>query len=278
MGLQPDQWSGYFINLDRSADRRQTIEAALSDLGLASLYKRFPAVDGASLPRGGMLKPAVLGCFRSHYHALAQARHDGRFVHILEDDAVPSKEMAPALQAAIISRRLDPYDLIFTDIFFQFDLHLIRLLKSGFDLYLRDGSLQLLDLKEVMFACMSSYLVNPRSLKVIVSLLETEIVRGPTLPVDLFLRKKIGDGTLKAACLFPFLTSVDGSESTIDSGRGAADAASIMLRHAFFVGGDPDEDRRKMQRIANLAGSDHSDTRLDLLAEILRLYISDKFR
>lgn len=269
-------WSGYFINLDRATGRREALETALKKSGLTA-YRRFPAIDGSTLPPAGKLVPGVVGCFHSHHRLLSAVPGDGRPIHVLEDDAVVSKEFAPALQKAISGGRLAPFDLVFTDVFIPDDLHLIRLLKGMYDKYTADGTLQLLNLQQVPFACTSSYVVNPQSVERVRSLLEAELVRGPTLPVDLYLRQLAHAGTLKVGCLFPFLTCVAPLESTVGE-YGVRDAASILLRQAFYVGADVAAVRRLIRQLAKSTGPSKFDAQLDLLGELLRFYVSDKFR
>ena len=88
-------YHGLYINLDRSTERRDAMEKQLDRLGLSSFYARFPAIDGASLnsPRSA-IKQGENGCFQSHYRALLSARPRGKFVHMLEDDALLSSSVS----------------------------------------------------------------------------------------------------------------------------------------------------------------------------------------
>ena len=90
----------YFINLDRNADRMDSVRARTSALGIA--YERFPAVDGSKVsdrdfesfksarPRqapGKSWNRGQMGCFLSHY-ALWQiaAQSADSYTAIFEDD------------------------------------------------------------------------------------------------------------------------------------------------------------------------------------------------
>ena len=270
-------WSGTFINLDRSIDRRRGVDSELAKAGLA--YPRFSAIDGAAYPQSSKLAPGVVGCFRSHHLALVRAPRDGRFVHVLEDDAVLAKEFVPALVSVIATHRLDQFDVVFTDIIVPADLQLIKVLKNWFEIYARDRTLQLLDLKDVDFVGMSSYLVNPRSLDRVIHLFETEIARGPTLPVDIYLRRLVHANTLKAACLVPFLSTVSGGATTIDErNTKGIDVVSMAFRQAFFVDLDVAAAKRMVRQGMKAAGPTAFDPRLDLLTDALRFYVSEKYR
>ncbi len=91
----------YFINLDRSPERRRFIERQLDDLELAG--ERIAGIDGTKLPEkvegidpdlyrrchGRTIRPGEIGCYLSHLKALQAFIDSGdRFAVVLEDDAV----------------------------------------------------------------------------------------------------------------------------------------------------------------------------------------------
>src|SRR6516162_1399565 len=120
-------YRGYYINLERSADRRRVFEQRLLALGLENLYARFPAIDGATLRAGAStIKQGELGCFHSHAAALRAAAGATGCVHILEDDAVLSEHVRPVLESAMAARLFDRYDIIFTDMFVNCHLGLLK--------------------------------------------------------------------------------------------------------------------------------------------------------
>lgn len=82
----------YYINLDRSTERRAHMQAALDARGVA--HARIEAVDGrepaalAAAIRGAGDRPAEAACVASHLRAVRQAWRDGHdVVIVLEDDA-----------------------------------------------------------------------------------------------------------------------------------------------------------------------------------------------
>jgi hypothetical protein len=108
-------------------------------------------------------------------------------------------------------------------------------------------------------------------------MMSVEISLDP-VAVDLWIRKQTKEGKLKVACLFPFVTTVTGGVSTAGLRPGSMSvAASTLLRQAFYVGSNPTALRRKMQEVAQHAGLPASDPLLDLLGDIARFHISDKF-
>jgi GR25 family glycosyltransferase involved in LPS biosynthesis len=270
----PYHWSGCFINLDRSTDRRAALETALRRFGLGETYVRFAAVDGARSHTLGPLRPPVVGCFLSHYQALARSPRDGRYIHILEDDAALSAKMAPAIAGMMSAGHFDQFDLIFTDVILPPDLPLLKVLTKWFDKFAADSSLQLFDLKRVAFVGMSSYLVNPQSIAKVVGLLEAEFGRGPRVPVDIYVRSLVHAGTLKAACLFPFFTGVTGAATTINESTNGLDVVACGLRDAFFVDTDIDDLKRRLTGLIEATDRLPVDPRAEIIADLARFYLS----
>jgi GR25 family glycosyltransferase involved in LPS biosynthesis len=245
-------YHGYYINLERSTARRRALEQRLLTLGLENVYSRFPAIDGSTLsPRAG-LKPGELGAFHSHVGALKAARGSSGCVHIVEDDAVLSEHVRPVLDSAITANLFDRYDILFTDMFVNCHLGLLKHLKLSFrriesppERELKVEDLEIIDLAQQNFSCLTSYAVGPRSIDRLLALYHQEIAAGPRTAVDIFVRDCVLSGQLRAACLFPFVTTFDLKEvanSTIaNANRGAADASVMVmavLRYSFFVGRD----------------------------------------
>ncbi len=146
-------FKGYFINLDRSTDRRQDLENHLLEMNLAGQYQRFAAVDGSRLAHvSQQFKPGEVGCYKSHLDLISSL--DGSYhAHIMEDDARLSPKFASIVQS-IPDDVIDRFDIIFIDTFVPFDLKLIQKLlliqeelkKSG------ETRIKLLDAKNFYFA------------------------------------------------------------------------------------------------------------------------------
>jgi hypothetical protein len=91
---------------------------------------------------------------------------------------------------------------------------------------------------------MTSYIVGAKSIDRILALYRAELEKGPTKPVDLFLRDCVFEGRLRAGLLFPFITSFRLDEiagSTIAEGSQIASPSVMVLavlRYLFFVGRD----------------------------------------
>ncbi len=244
-------FSGRYINLDRSSDRRARLEQQLRALGIEHAYSRFPAIDGLHATGGpGAISPREYGCFASHLQLLREARSSPAHLHVLEDDTLLSTEVLPVTSQLIEQGVLDEFDLLYTDVFVSWDplqiasLERVRLKNTHVDPRTGQESLKgvtVFDLRRKGLACTSSYVVSQRSLGRMTELLEGVMLAGPTRPVDLVLRDFVDTGVLKAACIVPFVTSVAlelAAGSTIRGdlvGPELSRLACTVVRHTFFV-------------------------------------------
>src|ERR1700748_3472098 len=108
-------YQGFFINLDRSPQRRAEIEAHLAQFGLEKAYRRFPAAEGNSLhlPNPGpKLLAGEIGCFISHYLLLKENLGQTKPLHVVEDDVQFSRYTAPVIQSLMTGGSLAHYDII----------------------------------------------------------------------------------------------------------------------------------------------------------------------
>jgi len=107
-------WSGVYINLDRSEQRRREFEDEIARVGLTGRYRRFSAVDGASLGEPPS-SAGVRGCYESHLSIL-RARADPDWLHIAEDDATFSRFAGLVLDAISTDPSWSHFDLVFTNV------------------------------------------------------------------------------------------------------------------------------------------------------------------
>ncbi|MBL7718062.1 MAG: glycosyltransferase family 25 protein [Flavipsychrobacter sp.] len=95
----------YVINMERSVQRRKSMEQHLGQMGIP--FEIIRAIDGNTLPDGFMQQPlgrqielskSELGCMLSHlkaYKALAESDHE--FALVLEDDILITELNMPAM-------------------------------------------------------------------------------------------------------------------------------------------------------------------------------------
>jgi GR25 family glycosyltransferase involved in LPS biosynthesis len=275
---------GYYINLDRSVDRRDVMDAQLTRLRLTEQYRRFAAVDGSLIDAASTkLTAGELGCFMSHYQVLQQNRNSAVHLHLIEDDVVLAGCAAQVVNQIVTSATIDDYDLLFTDMALPVDFKFYREARIRFERQIRrpgNGAASTIQFNFFPYiSCTASYLVNRRSIGLICDILAHELDRGASAPIDVVLRGKVTEGRLRAKCLFPFITSVQPGKfaNTVvrDTRDQVSDLAVDLARHSFFVDCDQTATLRLAeQRLA----SPHADFHGRLLAVVLGFMTSDAFQ
>ena len=96
----------------------------------------------------------------------------------------------------------------------------------------------------------------------------------------MFLQQQVLAGKLRAACLFPFITSVRLEDVVNSTIPGKAGSRSIMvmavLRYLFFLGCDLDYAKRVLDD-ATAFNRDKVDLRRALIAQATEFVMSDDF-
>lgn len=284
---------GFYINLDRSRERRAEIEAELARHNLAQAYTRFKAADGNALNLPNPhLKPGEMGCFTSHYLLLKKSLDRAEHLHVVEDDVLFSSHAEGAIRATIANGELERYDIVFTDTYVPINVDAFRFYKELFDRSVtRDPSgaitgagFSVIDLAGRLFATTSSYLVNGKSIRKLYNILTKEITNAPRVPIDLLIRNKAAQGIIKVGCLFPFVTSVrlDAGLATTIAERdaiGRHDRLTVLAgdiaRHSFFIEGSLAKCRDYVEKFLPAPGA---DPHAELLARILAFALSDSYR
>ena len=234
---------GIYINLDRSTERRRNVERQLARLDLADTYVRLPAVDGRKLKPVGDLNPGIVGCFRSHVAALALARSARGPIHIAEDDIVLSRHLAPFIRHGIGAGLFEDYDVVFLDLWVHPVPDLIKRYFAAAERALNHQPLDyarfsVIDLKGTRIGAAASYVIAPSKLGKVRDLLQAELARGPTVPVDHHFSQLTDSGALRTAVVAPFVTTIDlkdGATSATGTLPEIEHRLFLLLRQAFYV-------------------------------------------
>lgn len=284
-------YMGYYINLDRSRERRARIEAELARQDLTHRYSRFRAADGNSLNLPNPhLKTGEMGCFTSHYLLMKKTMERAEHLHVVEDDVLLSSHVDKVLGATIAAGELERYDIVFTDTYVPINVDAFRAYKELYDRSvvrdaagnIADARFSVIDLAGRLFATTSSYLVNGKSIRKLYNVYTKEITNGPQVPIDLLIRNKAAQGIIKVGCIFPFVTSVrieHGGETTIAdrSSIGRHDELTVLAgdlaRQSFFIETDLGALREAARHLPPPA-DDHSR----LLGDILSFGLSNNYR
>jgi len=279
---------GYYINLDRSPDRRAAMEAQLARLNPPARYRRFPAVDGN--PDGvasARLSDAEIGCLTSNYLLLQMHRDGASHLHLIEDDAVLANRTVQFVEQIIAMGLLDDIDVLFTstvlsekfDAFRDFFRETRKAWRTNIT-RADDGTAIDVQYGFVPYlAGMESYLVNRRSVGLVCDIIQRELERGAEKPVDVLIRDEAASGKLRVRCLFPFITSVLPGAFTStrvpDDDKQLSVFAMELLRHSFFVECDQ---RAALELADQLLSNSNSDSLERLHARIAGFVTSDAFQ
>jgi len=281
-------YTGYYINLDGNSERKQELEKQLAAYNLAPFYKRHPASLGNALKlRAPSLKPGAVGCFTSHHLLLQSLKNTSTHVHVAEDDVVFGPTTGLVIDSLARNGDLEKWDMLYTDVWVPPDLQYIRELSA---LYRQcaalnpDGTLKrverfaFLNLKLRVFASTVSYVVNKNSLNKIADILAEAVQGELSMPIDLYYRQQIHQGRISAACIFPFVTSVNIRQNLISNITDTADSnlqrsilATTLLRNLFFLHCDP---KGLLRLGAEFLQVDRVDARDQVIDEILRFSVS----
>ena len=242
---EAQRYAGFYVNLDRSTDRRARVEAEIARHAPVQAYQRVAAVDGATfnLP-SERLRRGEVGCFLSHLFLLQKKLDSDCHLHVVEDDAVFSRFTVPAIGALIGSGALEHFDIVFTDTVAQPSRRDFAKYKALYDRCVaRDAGGAIVRVQPAFvdyFASTMSFVVNRRSIGKVVDVLSRSLSQGATLPIDLALRAAAIEGRLRLGSLFPFVTTFRLDElvgnTIVRSDRDLLSRLLLQLaRHSFFV-------------------------------------------
>jgi glycosyl transferase, family 25 len=245
--------NGFFINLDRSPERRAHMEAQLRRVGI-DWVRRFGAIDGNTLvpPANCALSAGELACFRSHTQIIESAP-PGTFTFILEDDVELSDDLPLILHPGQLEGLAD-YDIVLLDCQPFWATPTLLALWRSMERQLLDRAdlldpsarrrirgVEIHDAASVYCWGLTSYLVTPRGHSKLPALLHDTLALGPPGPVDILIKHAMSDGRLKGAVLMPFLATprLDSHARTTMQGRSQASdklAITNAIRRMFFAG------------------------------------------
>jgi GR25 family glycosyltransferase involved in LPS biosynthesis len=269
-------WDGYYINLDRSSERRERMEAEFARYGLTDRYSRFPAVDGTTVLRSSPLQPGEVGAFRSHLNLLKLVSSKERCAHVLEDDVVLCDLTRPTIDTVVARGVLEEFDLLFLDTHIGNDLSNFRVFHQMYEEATAGGDvehadqLKIIDLGETYVFGLNSFLVGPKGVASLVLSLEKEWELGPTIPVDMIVRDEIHAGRLRAGCIFPFVTAPHLHSTRANTTTPLTDRNRAMirplLRYANFV-------RRDLAYALEILDDTLGKLQIDSSDEVIEFYV-----
>lgn len=273
-----------YINLARSTERRELCEQQLVEAKLADRYHRLEAVDGAQLKveSGSNLSPAKIGCWLSHIAALEQAVHFAGHTHILEDDF----QLTPVFSKFIgdlakYTAKLDSWDILFTDIDLagMLNVSAMKNLVASVNSLAQNNNIELRDAQPLYAAANSSYIVNGANRQKVHDLMKQGLASN--LPNDLWLRKLIREGSIKAYVTLPFVTTVNPvfNNSTILGNIGSNNPSILfatLFRQSLAAGADTQKLLTSFKK--QLGSMPAINDRSMIYAHLVAHFMSDDFK
>jgi GR25 family glycosyltransferase involved in LPS biosynthesis len=269
-------YRGLFINLPQNERRRNALLSNLASAGITAWYTHLPAVDGraemAHFPT--KLDPGALGLWLTHQRIVEEFRGSTEHLHIVEDDVVVAKDARRLFRMALKSadQSFGDWDLLFTETFVPFEL--FDTYRERMDVFRAKGLVSYLDLASCYASCMTSFFLNRNSIDKYARLIKDQWRTG--IPIDLYLRRLLRKGELRALVTVPFLSSVSDDKDQSDI-RGPLDASRRVydvFRRGFFIDADLDELIQEMRRLT-------ADTIVSPLTQLYlagyAFYRSDKY-
>lgn len=199
----------HYINLDNAVERRSTLEANFARCRREGWeLKRFAALDEATAEKNaipGKRSWREKGCFLSHQRVIERQPDDGRSFMVLEDDAQFGLTSMEVIEGVLAENGSAQWDLLFTDINpLQMDIMMMLALNRS---QLMEKRMVIpLDLSRISFVGTTAYVVNGASRGKLLAYLEAGI--PVDTEYDIYLNHGMVSGELKAAALFPFVTTL----------------------------------------------------------------------
>ena len=236
-------YRGFYLNLARNAERRETLVRRLRAIGAEQRYERCEAIDGWAVAAqyATKLDPGNLGLWLTHEKVLQSlGSSTAAHLHIIEDDAQLPNNVVALLDRVLkqLEAQNATWDLIFTDAFVPPHTEFFQLFAEKVKLHAETKAHTLVDLARIPFFGTSSLIINKSSLAKYVSLLTGNWALGR--PIDMYLRDLIQRGQLKALITVPYMTSISAHSDASDI-RGPLDRSRRVcdiFRRAFFQDAD----------------------------------------
>ncbi|TGU72553.1 hypothetical protein E4633_09625 [Geomonas terrae] len=264
-------YNGFYINLDRAVQRRESLEQRLEESGLAGCYQRFAAIDGRSITYGPDAVPgsAVLGCTLSHLSIIKGQLGSSRHVHIVEDDAMLHPDIGRVFEKFVELKQDEEWDLLMTDVFLPPDLYLFKYLHESYQKLSATGSLSFFDIGSWEFAGTNSYFINKRSMEGFLQM--AEHCFPPETPYDLRIRELAKRKKLKVFLCFPFFSTVSSTsgDSTI-AGSFTHVLPLTEYRRAFYVSADREAIARDLETLCK----EEADTFTRIYLNLVKCMVS----
>ncbi|BDU54770.1 glycosyltransferase family 25 protein [Limnohabitans sp. TEGF004] len=194
---------GYYINLDRSVERRLQFEGALQRSELEFHIQRFPAINGQEYPvQNKNLSFGQWGCWLSHLsiieHHVNNVTND--LVLILEDDSCFDKNLN--LAHDLIKNYQEDWDIIYLDGTFVEVGDMISINNILHNSAVNIPKIHDIHHETTIYGT-HGYILNYKNIKKVHELLKNNIFLG--LPIDNILCALVNEKKINAKIILPLI-------------------------------------------------------------------------
>jgi GR25 family glycosyltransferase involved in LPS biosynthesis len=258
-----------YINLDHAVQRREYMEASFEKAARPGWrLERFRALDVAYVDQHaveGSKSRSEKACFLSHREVIRAHAGNAQHLLVLEDDVSFGTATFEIVDGFLQQNAGADWDLLFLDI-------CAHRIDDMFNLYFsREKLMQQrrvipLDLAKLSFWGANAYIVNGNSFGKVVACLDSAMPID--IEYDILLAERVRNGELKAAALFPFLTTLSPHANVSQIQRQSMDTVNLarnLFRNMMWFESVPADYRQSIEQLdAAVAGSGHEQ-----LAKIL---------
>lgn len=234
-----------YINLDHATEHRAALEASFEKASRPGWsLSRFKAIDTAEVDARlirGARSSAEKGCFLSHKSVIEAHAGGAGHLLVLEDDVEFGSATFEIIDGFLQNNPDAEWDLLFLDVCVIGIEDLLKMYFNRRDL-INKRNVMPLDLAKIGFFGTNAYIVNAGSVGKLVSVLEAGF--PVDIEYDIYLSHQIARQQLKAAVLFPFVTTLSrhATQSQIQVSRmDKLNLVRNLLRNLLWLESRPDE-------------------------------------
>ena len=228
---------GKYINLKESTQRMKQLKANLKEIGLEEEYERFEATRGDEKEANNKgLSRGEYGLWKSWLSLLEKetnSHEDYDYLHILEDDAIVTKELKKLKDR--INKNQGGFDILFTDMYTNPSVY--KALHKRAHSNKSRGTIEII--YDLYTGCTSSCIIDKNKVENVYTKLSSYFNENEkVLPLDNAILRLSNQKILDVASTMPFVTSItvdDISASTIQVYTKLPEPVSITQRFCSIL-------------------------------------------
>lgn len=267
-----------YINLEKQERRKILIEKNFNDININETHtlRRFDAINVEYIERfkvPGTARPTEKAAFLSHREANKSCINTKDHYIIIEDDILLGKNTLSTLENIIKQLPDNSWDILYGEVCIPNPPDMYNMVKLKQSLVTK-SNFTLIDLKNVIYAGATFYVVNKNSNKRLLNVLNSVKVHNSA--IDLCIRQAVYDGKLKAFVIVPFISSFteEAEDSTVRlEGEKATELIWMLFRKLMFA----EVDYSKEQKDINYIKQNLVDEESEAFSTVLSACLCSKY-